>query len=200
MLASVPWVVVLLGVGLLVGLLLVALLSFRGAERREPVPPPAPPMVLPTLAATPTDTAIPAPTVATPTRPAGTPSAPRAPRTPDLRPGTGSPAAAGRVTARYRVVYDDRKSFEVELQVRNGSAASRDWRVELYFSGGVKGFQASGESGVSVSADGAGSYLLRGTGALDAGESETVWLRINRTGSWERPDLCTVNGTDCAVG
>ncbi|MEV1143510.1 cellulose binding domain-containing protein [Micromonospora sp. NPDC049799] len=201
MLASVPWVVVLLGVVLLVGLLLVALLSFRGPER-QPVPPPAPPMVLPTLAATAAVTATPSPTptAATPTRPTATPSASSVSRTPDVLAATGPPAAAGRVTARYRAGDNDRNSFEASLLVRNGSDAARDWRVELYFSGNVKGFQASAESGISVSADGSGSYVLRGTRALGAGDTETVGLRISRIGTWDRPDQCTVNGADCAVG
>ncbi|RKN50615.1 hypothetical protein [Micromonospora endolithica] len=206
-LASAPWVVVLLGVALLVGFLLVALLSFRGSERQA-APPPAPPLLLPTLVTTPGPTTGPTDRP-TPSRPAAAsstrrvdPPSPSAPRSPAPRATTGAPgdAAPAGVTARYRVQDDDRWSFEVELLVRNDADRPQEWRVEFYFSGDLRGLQASAESGISVSADGTGSYVLRGSRPLDGGDSEVVSVRVNRYGTWDRPDSCTVNGADCTIG
>lgn len=208
-LASVPWIVVLAGVALLVVLLVMALLSFRGPEERQAVPPPAPPMLLPTPAAAASAYESPAsasPTaaatsVARPTRTRSTPpttTTSRAPVPPS--PLVGSGASAGQVTARYEVTDIDRDSFGAELTVRNTTGGAQDWRVELLFTGDVRSIRVYGRSGVSVSADDSGRYVLRGTGPIDAGDAERFHLRISHDGADAEPDQCTVNGTACVIG
>ncbi|MEV2237916.1 hypothetical protein [Micromonospora sp. NPDC049891] len=230
MIASAPWVVVLVGVAVLAVLLVVALLSFRGPER--PVAwSPGPPIALPTPAgesaesaptagsttstgpsAPATPTASVAPT-GSPTQSAGTPARPTdpsrsgAPARPETSrsPSASAPAApadgGGSVTASYRVQDSgDADYFEAQLVVRNGTGRSNDWQVELRFNGGVTGIRASSGPGVSVTIRGSGWYLLSGTGQLAAGAQQSVQLRFTRTGGGEYPAQCTVNGTSCGVG
>ena len=203
LLASVPWVVVLLGVGLLTTLLLVALLSFRGSERPAVPPAPAPPMLLPTLSpaapASAGPTGTPSPTVtptASPPTPSDRPTA-RTTASSSPRPLVAS-SADGALTARYQVTDSDRDSFEAELLVRNGTDLQQDWEVELLFTGNVKSIRVSGGSRVSVRTNGSGWYVLRS--GLGAGESELVSLRFTRNGTGDVPGRCTVNGRDCVIG
>ncbi|GGS09448.1 hypothetical protein GCM10010169_62700 [Micromonospora fulviviridis] len=205
-LTSVPWIVVLLGVGLIVGLLVIALLSLRG-EERQPVPAPAPPMYLPTLgvdattSAPPTGGATDAPGSATPS-----PSATASPSAGASRSATPRPTAStrgvaqGAVTARYEATASDRSGFEARLTVVNGSDGGQGWRVELLFTGNVKTIEASSTSGVSVSTQGSGVFVLRGTGPLPAGQTATVRMRFGRTGTGDQPGQCTVNGAACVIG
>ncbi|MEU4483008.1 cellulose binding domain-containing protein [Micromonospora sp. NPDC023966] len=206
-LTSVPWIVVLLGVGLAVSLLVVALLALRG-EERQPVPAPAPPMYLPTLGVE-TPTAAPtaeAATVAATGPATPSPSASPSPTAGASRSATPRPrastreAAPGALTARYEATASDRSGFEARLTVVNGSGGGQRWEVELLFAGNVKTIEASSTSGVSVSTEGGGVFVLRGTGALPAGQSATVRLRFGRTGTGDRPGQCTVNGADCVIG
>jgi hypothetical protein len=205
-LASVPWVVVLLGAGLLTTLLILALLSFRGREQPAPPPPPALPMYLPTMPAiTPSATDAPLAATAPTASPSG--SATPSPRATSRRPTPSASttrrpdaASSGSLGARYQVTESDRNSFEASLTVSNGSGRAQDWRVELLFTGNVKGIQASSASGVSVTSQGNGWYVLRGTSPLGAGDSTTVDLRFSRSGTGDRPGQCTVNGADCVIG
>ncbi|MET8907427.1 cellulose binding domain-containing protein [Micromonospora sp. NPDC004551] len=205
-LTSMPWIVVLLGAVLIVCLLVVVLLSLRGPER-APVPAPAPPMYLPTLGleptttATPTDGATASPTVSvTPS-----PSASASPTAGVSRSATPPPSASiravppGAVTARYEATARDRAGFEARLTVVNGSGGAQGWEVELFFTGNVKTVQASSTSGLSVSTQGSGVFVLRGTGPLPSGQSATVNLQFGRTGTGDRPGRCTVNGADCVI-
>ncbi|WP_446215876.1 cellulose binding domain-containing protein [Micromonospora sp. IBHARD004] len=208
LLTSVPWVVVLLGVSLLTVLLLVTLVSLRGPEQQSAVPPPAPPIYLPTVgamatSAPPSD----APLVAvdasaSPSLSAsGTPS----PRASSARPsvsasGVGAAPRSGTLSARYQATASERDYFEAQLTVSNGSARSQDWQVELLFSGNVKSIHASSGSGLSVTSQGSGAFVLRGTGPLGAGQSAVVQMRFSRTGTGDRPGQCTVNGTACVIG
>ncbi|MEV4482443.1 cellulose binding domain-containing protein [Micromonospora coxensis] len=207
LLASTPWIVVLLGVGLLAVLLLFTMLSFRGAEPQA-APEPAPPMYLPRLPATPaavasTDTplvaagasrspsvtATPSPSVTSP-RPTASPSSSR----------TAGTGGSGRVTAAYRATSSDRDSFAATLTVRNGSGSAQEWEVELLFTGNVKSIRASSSTGLSVRTRGSGWFVLRGTRALPAGESAVVSMTFSRSGSGDRPGQCTVNGAACTIG
>ncbi|MET8837820.1 cellulose binding domain-containing protein [Micromonospora sp. NPDC004540] len=205
-LTSVPWIVVLLGVGLLVGLLVVVLLSLRGEEQR-PLPAPAPPMYLPTLGVYPTATptaggaTVAATGSATPSPSATASPSAGASRSATPRPSTSTRAVTqGAVSARYDATASDRDGFEARLTVVNGSGRGQDWEVELLFTGNVKTIEASSSSGVSVSTQGSGVFVLRGTGPLPAGQSATVRLAFGRTGTGDRPGQCTVNGADCVLG
>jgi hypothetical protein len=207
-LTSVPWVVVLLGVALLVTLLMVVVFSLRAPERQAAAPEPAPPMYLPTVgtvttSAAPTD----APLVAVDGTRSPTPSASGSPSVtpgPTRSAGSATPAPvssrSGTLTARYQATSSDRDSFTARLTVTNGSARSQDWRVELLFTGNVKGIQASSAAGVSVTSQGNGWYVLRSTAPLGSGASSVVQLSFTRTGSGDRPGQCTVNGVACAIG
>ncbi|MEU5943779.1 cellulose binding domain-containing protein [Micromonospora sp. NPDC047548] len=208
-LASMPWIVVLLGVGLLATLLVFALLSFREAEHRA-APEPAPPMYLPRM---PSVTSSPTPAGdapllavdATPSRTAGataTPSARASSRRPDATPSTGGPAPAGsgRMSAYYQTTSSDRDSFSAEVTVRNATGGAGEWQVELMFSGNVKSVRASSSSGVSVRTQGSGWFVLSGTSSLPAGETAVVSMTFGRNGSGDRPGQCTVNGAACTIG
>ncbi|MBM0226718.1 hypothetical protein [Micromonospora sp. ATA51] len=72
--------------------------------------------------------------------------------------------------------------------------------MELLFTGNVKGIQASSGSGLSVTSQGNGWFVLRGTDPLGAGQSAVVQMRFSRTGSGDRPGQCTVNGNACTIG
>ncbi|CCH20021.1 hypothetical protein [Micromonospora lupini] len=205
-LVSVPWIVVLLGIGALVVLLVVALLSFRTRER-ESAPQAAPPVFLPTVPAT----ASSAPTTGGLERRTASPRPSRSSRTPSPRATTGSPspartsapavaAANGAVTARYQVGTDGWNATEAVLSLTNESARSTDWRVELAFEDDMRGLRVSGEAGISVSAQGDGEFVLSGGAALDPGDTQTVRLRLAWDGSGQRPVRCTVNGVDCRFG
>ncbi|MDH6466392.1 hypothetical protein M2302_006600 [Micromonospora sp. A200] len=205
-LASMPWIVVLLGVGLLAVMLVFALLSFRGPEHAA-APEPAPPMYLPRMPAVTSSVAPPAdaPLVAvdaTPSRTASATPSPRAStRRPAATPTTRAPAAgSGRVSADYQATSSDRDSFSARLTVRNTTGGAREWRVELLFTGNVKSIRASSDSGLSVRTQGSGWFVLSGTRPLPAGESAVVSMTFGRTGTGDRPGQCTVNGADCTIG
>ncbi|MFU8876391.1 cellulose binding domain-containing protein [Micromonospora sp. SL4-19] len=207
-----PWIVVMVGVGLLVGLLLIALLSLR-REERQAIPAPAPPVHLPTVGAAATsDPSTEAPLVAADvtTSPTVPSSVAPSPRVTSVQPSTSAaaplmaqaPSAAPRdgvVTARYEAIASERNSFEARLTVTNDSGRSQDWAVQLQFAGNVKSLQASSAAGVSVSTSD-GVFELRGTGPLASGQTITVQLQFKRMGSGDRPGSCTVNGTGCAFG
>ncbi|SCF01755.1 hypothetical protein GA0070607_4475 [Micromonospora coriariae] len=214
-LASVPWIVVLLGVCALVVLLVVALLSFRTREP-EPMSQAGPPVFLPTAPATASATATPTPTSTGVERRTPSPRPSRGSRTPSPRVSTSSPApgrtsapaasavplgpAEGTVNARYQVGTDGWDGDEAVLSVTNASGGALDWRVELSYDDDVRGLRVSGDSGVSVSARGDGEFVLRGTRSLAPGDSRTLRLRLGWDDSGERPDRCTVNGVDCQLG
>ncbi|MGR6320915.1 hypothetical protein Q2K19_21190 [Micromonospora soli] len=208
-LTSAPWMVVLLGVGLLTTLLLVALFSLR-AEEHHALPTSAdPPIYLPTAEAQ-TTSAAPsdAPPVGVDGSPSPTPSRsvrPSAQATPDRpstspRPATLTAPSAGDLTATYEATGSGRDWFEARLTVTNGSGRSQSWQVELLFAGNVKSVEASSTAGVSVSTQGSGVFVLRGTGALPSGKAAVVKLHFRRTGTGDRPGQCTVNDTDCVIG
>ncbi|SCF07142.1 Cellulose binding domain-containing protein [Micromonospora purpureochromogenes] len=205
-LASMPWIVVLLGVGLLAVLLVFALLSFRGPEQ-PPAPEPAPPMYLPRMPSVTSSVTPPgdAPLVAVDATPSGTASGTPSPRAsthrPTATPTTRAPAAAsGRVSADYQATSSDRDSFSARLTVRNTTGGAREWRVELLFTGNVKSIRASSDSGLSVRTKGTGWFVLTGTRPLPAGESAVVSMTFGRTGTGDQPGQCTVNGADCTIG
>ncbi|MFE9690723.1 hypothetical protein [Micromonospora sp. NPDC005806] len=207
-LTSAPWIVVMLGVGLLASLLLVALFSLREEEPRTVGAAVDPPIYLPTAGAQATSAApsdAPLAAVETPASPTpsqsvrppatGTPARPSASPTP----ATLTAPSTGTVTAAYEATGSGRDWFEARLTVANGSGRSRSWEVELLFAGNVKSLQASSPSGVSVSNQGSGAFVLRGTGPLPSGKTAVVSLRFVRTGTGDRPGQCTVNDTDCVI-
>lgn len=210
-LISVPWIVVMLGVGLLTSLLIFTLFAVRGEERRTVPAALDPPVYLPAIG-TGTPTAAPQ-GVAAPGTLAGPPSSTTDSPSPTPSPKATSTAPAistlvtpavspqnGTVTARYVATGTDRDSFEARLTVSNGSGSGQGWEVELLFAGNVKNIQASSAAGVSVSAQGGGAFVLRGTGPLPSGKTAVVSLRFTRMGTGDQPGRCTVNGTACVVG
>lgn len=209
-LASVPWVVVLLGVGALVVLLVVALLSFRTRERDAP-PQTAPPVFLPTMPAAASATGGPTPagverrTVSPrPSRSSRAPS-PRATVTGSPTPGrTSAPPvlaapANDTVSARYQVGTDGWDGDAAVLSIANESSRSVDWLVELAFDDDMWALRVADDSGISVRGRGNGEFVLRGTRSLDPGDSRTLRLRLGRGESAERPLRCTINGVDCRL-
>ncbi|MCF0095901.1 hypothetical protein [Micromonospora sp. MH99] len=177
-LLSVPWIVVLLGIGALVVLLVIALLSFRTRER-ESAPQAAPPVFLPTVPAV----ASSGPTPGGLERRTASPRPSRSSRTPSPRATTALPSPArtsaravaptnGAVTARYQVGTDGWNATEAVLSLTNESTP----------------------------AQGAGEFVVSGGVALDPGDTQTLRLRLAWDGSAQRPVRCTVNGVDCRFG
>ncbi|MFC4017667.1 hypothetical protein ACFOW4_06885 [Micromonospora sp. GCM10011542] len=206
LLAAVPWIVVLVGVGSLVVLLVIALMSFRTREN-EALPPPAPPVFLPTPPApeppTPSavaSTARPLPSSPKPSRGIRVPSPRVSTRVPAPVRTTTAPPRGATVVAAYRIGVDDRHSSDAVLSVTNGSDRPEDWEVELVFADDPGGLRVRSESGISVSSRGDGSYELRGTSPLDPGETDTLRLWFGSDDGGEAPTRCTVNGTDCRRG
>lgn len=206
-LTSVPWIVVLLGVGLLTGLLVFALFSLRQEER--PTVPAAldPPIYLPTLGVEPS-TAVPVEPSLAPVDGSASPTASPRP-TPSAQVTSATPTAStlvatgaprtGTVTARYRATSSGRDSFEARLTVTNGTGRGRNWTVRLLFTGNVKSIEAASASGVSASTQGSGVFELRSTAPLPAGATAVVTMRFTRTGSGDRPGQCTVDGGTCVI-
>ncbi|WP_410816075.1 hypothetical protein [Micromonospora sp. 050-3] len=210
-LASMPWIVVLLGVCALVVLLVIALLSFRTREREAP-PQAAPPAFLPTVPAAASATGGPTPAAVErrsvsprPSRSSRTPS-PRATVTGSPTPGrtnvlAAPPASADdTVGARYQVGTNGWDGDSAVLSLANESSRSVDWQVELVFDDDTWTLRLSDDSGVSVRGRGHGEFVLRGTRSLDAGDSRTLRLRVGWGDSAQRPLKCTINGVDCRIG
>lgn len=210
-LASVPWIVVLLGVCALVVLLVIALLSFRTRER-DATPQAAPPVFLPTVPAAASATGGPTPAgmerrsvSPRPSRSSRTPS-PRASVTGSPTPGRAStpavpaPLVAETVSARYQVGEDGWDGDAAVLSIENGSSRSVDWVVELTFDDDLWALRIADDSGISVRGRGNGEFVLRGTRSLDPGGSRTLRLRLGWGESAERPRRCTINGIDCRLG
>ncbi|MEV4720393.1 hypothetical protein AB0J94_24595 [Micromonospora noduli] len=208
-LASVPWIVVLLGVCALVVLLVIALLSFRTRERDAP-PQAAPPAFLPTVPAAASATGGPTPAAVErrsvsprPSRSSRTPS-PRATVTGSPTPGRTSvlmaPSADDTVSARYEVGTNGWDGDAAVLAIANESSRSVDWQVELVFDDDTWTLRVSEDSGVSVRGRGHGEFVLRGTSSLDAGDSRTLRLRVGWGDSAQRPVKCTINEVDCRIG
>ncbi|NES16617.1 MULTISPECIES: cellulose binding domain-containing protein [Micromonospora] len=206
MLTSVPWIVVMLGVGLLAGLLVFALFSARPRESGAVPATLDPPIYLPAVGVETTGSAAPssaAPLVEdTPSPTASSPRPTRSAAASVAAPAVSTPAEprTGTVTAGYQATAVERDWFEARLTVTNGSARSESWEVRLFFTGNVKSVQAFSASGVSVSTQGSGVFVLRGAGPLPSGGSAVVSMRFTRTGTGDRPGRCTVNGADCVIG
>lgn len=211
MLASVPWIVVLLGVCALVVLLVVALLSFRTRER-ESVPQGAPPVFVPTVPAAESATGGPTPAGVErrsvsprPSRSSRTPS-PRATVTSSPTPGrtaaplVSAPSGGATVTARYQVGSNGWDGDPAVLSIANETSRSVDWSVELTFDDDLWALRLSDDSGISVRGRGNGEFVLRGTRSLEPGASRTVRLRVGWGESAQRPQRCTINGVDCRLG
>ncbi|RQX13256.1 hypothetical protein DDE19_26285 [Micromonospora ureilytica] len=213
-LASMPWIVVLLGVCALVVLLVIALLSFRTRER-DAAPQAAPPAFLPTVPAAASATG--GPTPAAVERRSVSPRPSRSSRTPSPRATvTGSPAspAPGRTSALMAppVPADDTVSAEYQvgtngwdgdaavLSIANKSSRSVDWQVELTLDDDTWALRVVDDSGVSVRGRGHGEFVLRGTRSLGSGDSRTLRLRVGWGESAQRPLKCTINGVDCRIG
>ncbi|MCZ7379566.1 cellulose binding domain-containing protein [Micromonospora sp. WMMC250] len=211
MLASVPWIVVLLGVCALVVLLVVALLSFRTRER-ESVPQGAPPVFVPTVPAAESATGGPTPAGVErrsvsprPSRSSRTPS-PRATVTSSPTPGrtaaplVSTPSGGATVTARYQVGSNGWDGDAAVLSIANETSRSVDWSVELTFDDDLWALRVSDDSGVSMRGRGNGEFVLWGTRSLEPGASRTVRLRVGWGESAQRPQRCTINGVDCRLG
>ncbi|MEU1590298.1 hypothetical protein [Micromonospora sp. NPDC005710] len=210
-LASVPWIVVLLGVCALVVLLVIALLSFRTRER-DVRPQVAPPAFLPTVPAAASATG--GPTPAGVERRSVSPRPSRSSRTPSPRAtASGSPTpgrtsvlvapterADDTVNARYQVGTNGRDGDSAVLSIANNSGQSVDWQVELAFDDDTWMLRVADDSGVSVWGRGHGEFVLRGTRSMKPGDSRTLRLRVGWGESAERPARCTINGVDCRIG
>ncbi|SIQ35779.1 hypothetical protein [Micromonospora avicenniae] len=201
--ASAPWVVVLLGVLTLAILLLVASLSFRVREP-EPAAAPGPPPVSPvspaatngSTAASPTPRTSPSRAAVSPSRAvrrSPTATSPRSPSAPQSN--QPAPVDGGALTATYRVRETDRNDVVAELVLRNETGRPEEWTVDLIFTGRVRHLRVSGAP-VSVVPGGDGRYVLRGHGSLPQGRSVELHLRFSRG---DQLSGCAVNGNECVL-
>ncbi|MFI7609017.1 hypothetical protein ACIBTV_28415 [Micromonospora sp. NPDC049366] len=206
--ASVPWIIVVLVVVTLVTIVLVASLSFRGREP-EPsgadLPPLALPITPPTVTASASGSPLPSGRQTAQSRPSrsATRSAPasRAPsRTPAASLAAEQPLAdGGAVVATYRVRDADRDSVEAELLVTNDTARAEEWTVRLDFGAAVRGVRVVSGGGVSLTSQGDGRYLLSGRQPLGAGASVELGLHLNLRAGADVRTGCVVNGDECVL-
>ncbi|MEV4813596.1 hypothetical protein [Micromonospora avicenniae] len=197
--ASVPWVVVLLGVLTLAILLLVASLSFRVREP-EPAAAAAPPPVSPvspaatvgSTAASPTPRTSPSRASVRPSpavRPSPSATSPRSPSAP--RPNQPASVDGATLTATYRV----RDDGDAELVLRNETGRAEEWTVDLTFTGRLRHLRVSGAP-VRVVPRGDGRYMLRGRGSLAPGRGVELRLRFDHG---DQLSGCAVNGNECVL-
>ncbi|GAA3337336.1 hypothetical protein GCM10020358_13200 [Amorphoplanes nipponensis] len=207
-----PWVPTALGVGALIMLLIVAATRFSSAPEVRAVPPARPfpaqqfpigPEPAPSGSATSAASAPPAAatTGARPDRrirPATTTTSPRAER-PSTRPTSAAPPA-GPVRGAYRVVDSFDDAFIGEVLVTNAGARDSDWRVELRFPAAVGDLITSWvESAPQATLRRAGdSYVWTSGVPVPARGQVALRFHFSRSGSGNRPDACTVNGSACA--
>jgi hypothetical protein len=194
-----PWVVALIGLGLLAVLLALALPS-----RREPttLPPPPPPFLpVPSAEAPPAVTTAPTapPVSAASSRPPSPERSSARPVAPSrVRPATPPPPEVT-VTGRYRVVDSFGDGFIGEVLVVNATDRDRDWTVRLRFPDNVGALRTSWvEAAPQATLATAGDVFTWSSG-VPVGARSRVALRFHfaRSGSGDRPLTCTVNGANC---
>ncbi|SCE92838.1 Cellulose binding domain-containing protein [Micromonospora viridifaciens] len=179
-----PWIVVMLGVGLLVGLLLIALLSLRRAEHQA-IEDSAPPFQLPTVGAAATSSPeSEAPVVAV--------DVTASPPTPLLAPPAPAP-----VTGQYGVASTFHDGFIGEVLLVNPGDRPSGWTVTLSFARGrlAAAWVDGAEQGTASFADGVFTY--RSGVDLAPGASARLRFQFEKTRTTE-PTSCTVNGTECS--
>ncbi|MFC3500243.1 hypothetical protein ACFOOK_04585 [Micromonospora krabiensis] len=208
--ASVPWIVVVLVVVTLVTIVLVASLSFRGRES-EPaadLPPLALPIAPPSSTAPVSGSPGPSSRQTAEARPSrsATRSAP-ASRTPSHTPAAPRATAeqqsadgGGAVVATYRVRDVDPDSVEAELLVTNDTGRAEAWTVRLDFGAAVRGVRVVSGGGVSLTSQGDGRFVLSGRQALGAGASVELGLHLSLHVGVDVRTGCTVNGDNCVLG
>ncbi|TDB74319.1 cellulose-binding protein [Micromonospora sp. KC721] len=210
-LRSLPWLVVILGVAVMVLLLVVALGTTGGRRPVADLPPPAPAMSMPTLAA-----AVPSMRANTDTAPAvpgllprsNAPASPSA-SSPSATPGrTGgasptastppaSPSPRPSVFGRFRMMADYGDGYAGEVLLVNTTLRPRSWTVRLVQPRGRLGgiWVESAPQGTTQVRDGVLTY----TSGVDLAPRTSVQLRFiyEYTGG-VKPSGCTVNGFPCS--
>jgi hypothetical protein len=223
--ALVPWVPVMVGVGIMIGLLIAAVaLSPSGPSTatglprsQSPTQPSGQGQSLgaedglgaggtspsdPLTASVPMSRSVTPSRVSTATGAAGSGTAGSG--------GTGSgsganppapqPPAATVVSGRYQVLNSYVDSFIGEVLVSNSSSSPHDWVVQLRFPSNVGSLRTSWvESQPQATLTRSGQTFIW-TSTVPAGARSSVALRFqfDRTGTNSNPATCTVNGTACS--
>jgi hypothetical protein len=225
--ALVPWVPVMVGVGIMVGLLIAAFaLSPAGTSTATGLPrlqsPTQPSGQGQSLGAEdglgvggaspldPHTASLPMSRSVTPSRPSTGTGAPGSGTA-----GSGGTSAGGGsgatslapqppvvivVSGRYRVLNSYVDSFIGEVLVSNSSSSPHDWVVQLRFPSNVGSLRTSWvESQPQATLTRSGqTFIWTSTVPVGAGSSVALRFQFARTGTNSNPATCTVNGTACS--
>ncbi|GGN41162.1 hypothetical protein FHR83_002921 [Actinoplanes campanulatus] len=208
---SLPWLPIIVAVGLLLFMVLVTGLRLLSPDRDDVTVEAEPGLTLPAplrpAAVTSSAASAPAPSATGSRSPAVRPSFSRLPvRTPSTRPSTRPPAVARpsspvpTVTGRYRVMAPYDREFIGEVLVTNSGAAPAGWVVELTFPDEVGELRTSWvESAPQATLSRSGDrYIWRSGAPVAVGSSAPLRFQYAHTGTGGRPSSCTVNGTPCS--
>lgn len=201
-----PWLPTVVGVVVLIGLLVFALVSLR-PDDRGPARPPAqadtPPFLagpsVPDASTSTPAVATPEATLNSPRRPTPSPSLSRAIETPARRPP--APAPDPDLTGRYRTVQTFDGGFIGEVLVTNSSSAGRRWTVRLRFPptiGPMRTFWVESAPQATLKQEGE-VFAFTGSVPVDARGSVALRFQFDRRNAVTTPLTCDVNGTACTA-
>lgn len=209
--AMVPWGPVVIGVAILAGYLVYAVVPPTGAAlpvvttedgQAQPAPAPSSPAVIPTadLPSGPTGypTAGPA-RMAVPAVPSPTPEPTGSASPAPAEPTPTDPARPPAVTGYYQLEASDWDGFISSVVLQNQSRRGQDWTVELAFPesvGELRGYWTDGTPEPEVRRTN-GGYAFTSTAEVPARSQVVLMVRFERTGRQITPEVCTVNGADC---
>lgn len=216
--AQLPWAVVLVGVGVMIGLFVVSVLTLTTPDRpttarasgRASEPPARPSLAdLGPVPAAPSGTQ-------PPFAPATSSAAPLPGDAGAPVPGNGRtsvpgivgpppPTTAGRppdVTGRYTIFSASGQSFIGEVLITNTSTREQGWTVQLRFAadvGNLDAFWIEGAQQPTLRRSDA-SFIFASQATVPAGSSVRLRFDFDRTGPRNTPTTCLVNGAGCAIG
>jgi hypothetical protein len=217
--ALLPWVPVLVGVGVMIGLLIAALAlspgsattTANGSVSQSPIGPPDQGQALGSsdgLGAgqvSPSDPLTSPATMSGSVAPSRTPGGSAAGERGNGGSGAGvTPSAQAPVvtvvSGRYRVLNSYVDSFIGEVLVSNSSSSSRDWSVRLQFPSNVGSLRTSWvESQPQATLTRSGeTFIWTSTVPVNAGSSVALRFQFDRSGTNSNPATCTVNGASCS--
>jgi hypothetical protein len=218
--ALLPWIPVLVGVGVMIGLLISAIALSPGSTRttanaaatQSPTDQPdqsrglgssdglgageiSPP--------DPSTAPVPMSGSAGPSRtPGGSPSDGRGNggSGAGVAPPVAQPPAVTVVSGRYQVLNSYVDSFIGEVLVSNSSSSPHDWSVRLQFPSNVGNLRTSWvESQPQATLTRSGStFIWTSTVPVNAGSSVALRFQFDRSGTNSNPTTCTVNGASCS--
>jgi hypothetical protein len=116
-----------------------------------------------------------------------------------VSPPVAQPPVIVVVSGRYRVLNSFVDSFIGEVLVSNSSSSPHDWSVRLRFPSNVGNLRTSWvESQPQATLTRSGqTFIWTSTVPVNAGSSVALRFQFDRGGTNSNPDTCTVNGASC---